>query len=191
MHGAAIEDMQVILDGPRATQVTNAGGYGELGQPISFKTSATYHGPGCQISTMEGGVIPSVLVNTHVPVDHSAIKLSFGVMISDQGDPELTKQIGTLWIDEVSNGYFQDVAIWEHKQWRDKPMLCDGDGPIRAVRKWHSQFTSEGVTNTDTVWTWEPNEPQVALIEANRKEREVVGARRQARREARAVAQKA
>lgn len=192
VHGAAVEEMKVILDGFKATQATVAGGYGEVGQVIHFKTTATYHGPGIQFSAMDGGVIPSVLVNTHVPVDHESIKLSFGVMIPLQGgDANATRQLGDLWIKEVSNGYFQDVAIWEHKRWRDKPMLCDGDGPIAAVRKWYRQFTTEDVSNTDLVWTWEPNERQVEQIEQGRRERAAVAAKRAARRAAREAPQKA
>jgi len=191
VHGAAVEEMKVTLDGFKATQATVAGGFGEIGQPIFFKTTATYHGPGIQFSAMDGGVIPSVLVNTHVPVDQHSIKLSFGVMIPMQGNLDATKQIGDLWIKEVSDGYFQDVAIWEHKRWRDKPMLCDGDGPIAALRKWYRQFTTEDVQNTDLLWTWDPNDKQIAQIEASRREREEVVARRNARRAARKAAQNA
>jgi 3-ketosteroid 9alpha-monooxygenase subunit A len=45
-----------------------------------------------------------------------------------------------MWIDALQEGYFQDVAIWEHKRWQDQPMLCDGDGPIDELRKWYAQF---------------------------------------------------
>ena len=30
------------------------------------------------------------------------------------------------------DGYFEDVAIWENKCWRDRPILADGDGPIET-----------------------------------------------------------
>jgi 3-ketosteroid 9alpha-monooxygenase subunit A len=41
------------------------------------------------------------------------------------------------------DGYFQDVAIWEHKRWRDKPLLVDGDGPIGEIRKWYQSFFAD------------------------------------------------
>ena len=34
----------------------------------------------------------------------------------------------------------QDARIWEHKRWRDKPTLCDGDGPIVQLRAWYAQY---------------------------------------------------
>jgi 3-ketosteroid 9alpha-monooxygenase subunit A len=43
-------------------------------------------------------------------------------------------------IAAARDGYFQDVAIWEHKRWRDHPIFADGDGPIGEVRKWYASF---------------------------------------------------
>jgi phenylpropionate dioxygenase-like ring-hydroxylating dioxygenase large terminal subunit len=45
-----------------------------------------------------------------------------------------------MWFDALQTGYFQDVAMWEHKKWQDKPLLCDGDGPIGDLRRWYAQF---------------------------------------------------
>ena len=43
-------------------------------------------------------------------------------------------------VDLVTYPFGQDVAIWEHKVWRDRPTLCDGDGAIGALRRWYRQF---------------------------------------------------
>jgi hypothetical protein len=32
------------------------------------------------------------------------------------------------------------VQIWENKIYLDRPMLCDGDGPIGEFRRWYAQF---------------------------------------------------
>lgn len=34
----------------------------------------------------------------------------------------------------------QDIPIWETKRYRERPTLCDGDGPSMQYRKWASQF---------------------------------------------------
>ena len=34
----------------------------------------------------------------------------------------------------------QDIPIWEHKVMKDRPVLCDGDGPIGLFRRWCKQF---------------------------------------------------
>ena len=34
----------------------------------------------------------------------------------------------------------QDVPIWENKVYRERPGLCEADGPIMQYRRWASQF---------------------------------------------------
>jgi hypothetical protein len=34
----------------------------------------------------------------------------------------------------------QDFAIWENKKFRERPPLCDEDGPIGEFRRWAAQF---------------------------------------------------
>lgn len=35
------------------------------------------------------------------------------------------------------------MAIWNNKCIIDNPLMCDGDGPVRLVRKWYSQFITD------------------------------------------------
>ena len=39
--------------------------------------------------------------------------------------------------------FAQDIAIWENKIYRERPFLCDGDGPIAPFRRWAKQFYVE------------------------------------------------
>ena len=39
----------------------------------------------------------------------------------------------------------QDVAVWEHKRYLDRPQLVEGDGPIGAFRRWARQFSPRKV----------------------------------------------
>ena len=44
-------------------------------------------------------------------------------------------------IEDANNYAFgQDVAIWENKIYIPDPVVCDGDGPLRKLRKWYGQF---------------------------------------------------
>ncbi|WP_420706432.1 hypothetical protein [Streptomyces sp. MspMP-M5] len=36
----------------------------------------------------------------------------------------------------------QDIRIWHHKTYLERPRLAEGDGPITAWRRWTSQFYS-------------------------------------------------
>lgn len=55
------------------------------------------------------------------------------------GDETGEKLIDTF----ASSGIYQDIPIWEHKRYVDRPLLVKGDGPILEFRRWAEQFYSE------------------------------------------------
>ena len=59
------------------------------------------------------------------------------------GLEDVTRNVGKAFIREVSRQLEQDIPIWEHKVYFDRPVLCDGDGPIGLFRKWCRQFYSK------------------------------------------------
>ena len=44
------------------------------------------------------------------------------------------------YVDANNYAFGQDVAIWENKIYIPEPVVCDGDGPLRKLRKWYGQF---------------------------------------------------
>jgi hypothetical protein len=56
-------------------------------------------------------------------------------------------------IDQFARaGIYQDIPIWEHKKFREHPVLVKGDGEIAEYRRWVAQFYS---------WPDEPAEKQL------------------------------
>ena len=51
-----------------------------------------------------------------------------------------------LYGDEVPNGdvrtFEQDIRIWANELYRERPLLCEADGPIHEFRSWVRQFHS-------------------------------------------------
>lgn len=47
-------------------------------------------------------------------------------------------------IKEGKHTIDQDVPIWENRQYREHPVLCEGDGPIMQFRKWASRYYDDG-----------------------------------------------
>lgn len=147
-----------IYEDHMATQIMHGRGPGG-----EVKTTATYYGPAFQYTWMRS-MVNSRLVNTNTPVDEHTTHLWFGVMIQigefsaedlervnaslermgmlDQFDltPDNLLAIRDAIIQSTQKGYYDDVAIWEHKLYRTTPILCDGDGPLNKLRKWYSQF---------------------------------------------------
>jgi 3-ketosteroid 9alpha-monooxygenase subunit A len=79
-----------------------------------------------------------VIINAHTPIDDDNLMLRFAVsMKTSKG---MTDELIEHFINNMRDGYLQDVQIWENKIYLDRPMLCDGDGPIGEFRRWYSQF---------------------------------------------------
>lgn len=162
VHG--MEEMisfENVYEDHKATQLMHGRGPGG-----EVKTKATYYGPAFQYTWMTA-MVESRLVNTNTPIDENTLHLWFGVMIQigefsdadidrinqsleqvglrDQFD--LTKDnllmVQDAIIQSTQKGYYDDVAIWEHKLFREQPVLCDGDGPLNKLRKWYKQFYTD------------------------------------------------
>lgn len=50
----------------------------------------------------------------------------------------------------ADNGIYQDIPIWEHKRYVERPLLVKGDGPIAEYRRWVAQFYSSPVAGPAT-----------------------------------------
>lgn len=142
VHRTRMDDFEVIIDGPRATQRTAGKGRNLKGEKIVVESVATYHGPAVQFTRL-AWAYPLVLINAHVPIDERRLVLRFGVSLRCGAGVEMPREVIEAHVAAARNGYFEDVAIWEHKKWRDRPLLVDGDGPIGKVRKWYASFFPE------------------------------------------------
>ena len=55
----------------------------------------------------------------------------------------LGAEVGQQMVDAFAkSGIYQDIPIWEHKLYRDHPVLVKGDGEIAEFRRWAHQFYS-------------------------------------------------
>ncbi|MCA9531734.1 MAG: Rieske (2Fe-2S) protein [Myxococcales bacterium] len=139
VHAQIIDDFEMIVDGPRVTQRTVGRGTNLKGERIPVHTVATYHGPAVQFTRL-AWAFDMLLINAHLPIDEATLLLRFGVSLRAGEGVELPREVIDAHVAAARDGYFQDVAIWEHKRWRDRPTLADGDGPIGALRRWHRTF---------------------------------------------------
>jgi nitrite reductase/ring-hydroxylating ferredoxin subunit len=97
------------------------------------------HGLGFGISRFDGIVNTTVVIGgTPIDEDHVHNRLSF--MVKKLDTEEATAGIGRAFVDEISRQFSEDMPIWENKVFWERPVLCDGDGPIALLRKWAAQF---------------------------------------------------
>ncbi len=142
VHGTHVDRFDNVYADHTATQLTEGIAYPRGGGRDRFKLEATYHGPAFQITRMQG-FLDSRLLLCHTPIDEEQLVLRFAVMLraSDSTERDAAFQAG--YVDNLTAGFHEDIRIWENKTWRDRPAICDGDGPIGRLRTWYRQFFEE------------------------------------------------
>lgn len=95
-------------------------------------------GPGMSAQTFELGA-KTLMLATVTPITATRMKLCFNFTKRVDTPARFLPLVDGL-IAEIVRQVEQDIPIWEHKVFRETPILCDGDGPIAKYRRWFSQF---------------------------------------------------
>jgi phenylpropionate dioxygenase-like ring-hydroxylating dioxygenase large terminal subunit len=85
------------------------------------------------------GLVETLLMSSASPITNERSELFFSFMVRDIGKG-ITGGIGKAFMAEISRQLEQDIPIWEHKTYIDRPLLVKGDGPIGPFRAWAKQF---------------------------------------------------
>ena len=87
------------------------------------------------------GIVETINIGCTTPIDSENVHLRFNFSVKKVGGKsDITKGVGKAFVAEVTRQLEQDIPIWENKVQYDKPLLCDGDGPIGLFRRWCTQF---------------------------------------------------
>jgi hypothetical protein len=86
------------------------------------------------------GIVETLLVSSVTPFDGESVDVRFNFSIKKVGGADVTRGVGAAFIKEVTRQLEQDIPIWENKTQWERPVLCDGDGPVGLFRKWCRQF---------------------------------------------------
>lgn len=137
VHRTEVDHFSNAYDGHTATQHTKGTAVPPGGGVDHFDITATYYGPGFQLSDMRG-VLHSTLLLAHTPVRDGLLHLRFAVALKRAGPR--TESFAAMYVDNLTRGFHEDIAIWEHKVFRERPQLSDADGPIGQLRRWYRSF---------------------------------------------------
>ncbi len=149
-HFGAVHDMapperehfEVSFDGPTMVveQRLRVTAVSDLGVEVLARTTAC--GPGIAAVEVTEGPLQMLTYITQTPVDDELTDITIHFSMKALDDPEATAAVAALH-DEVTNLQFtQDVPIWEHKVYRERPPLTAADGPVHEYRRWFRQFYS-------------------------------------------------
>ena len=97
------------------------------------------------------GIVQTLLVGSVTPTDEEHCHVRFSFMVQKLGGRTITKGVGKAFIREIERQLEQDIPIWENKVFFERPVLCDGDGPIAKFRRWCRQFYSMPVAELTEV----------------------------------------
>jgi len=98
------------------------------------------HGCGFGITRFRG-VAETLLLITGVPVDDELHRTTIRFSVKKiAGNDQATENVGRAFVAEIERQYEQDIPIWENKIHLERPVLCDGDGPIALLRRFYRQF---------------------------------------------------
>jgi phenylpropionate dioxygenase-like ring-hydroxylating dioxygenase large terminal subunit len=139
VHGTLnVPNMEAKEDGPYRTAF----------QPIEMKTprgevkggiEARSFGMGFA-ATRFTGICETLELATMTPIDAttSHVRYAFTQPRVNGQDPK--GGVAAAIIRDIVKQTGEDIPIWENKIYRDRPVLCDGDGPIAQYRRWCQQF---------------------------------------------------
>ncbi len=139
VHGTWAKDFGNKFEGHIGRQFVSGVAYPRGGGEDNFKLESTYYGPGFMLTRMES-VLPNIMLLTNTPVDENSIHVRIGAIINLSNIKEGKEQFEAGYRDNIVVGFKEDIAIWENKKYRNKPMLCDGDGDVGGLRRWYQQF---------------------------------------------------
>ena len=151
VHGTEMPEARITLAGfRRETDVTaRVPAIGEDGN-IDLTRQDKMHlvtwncGPGMSSQTFELGA-KTVMLATVTPITATRMKLCFNFTKRLDTPARFSPLVDGL-IAEIVRQVEQDIPIWENKVFRERPILCDGDGPIAKYRRWFSQFYDSAPT---------------------------------------------
>jgi phenylpropionate dioxygenase-like ring-hydroxylating dioxygenase large terminal subunit len=149
VHGTAtFPTSEMIWDGARRTSIIEAGLDTPNGR-APIRIEARQFGPG-QSSTRFSGIAETLLVAAVTPVEKDEVRVRFCFTQPKEQKNALASMLAQGFIHEVCRQLDQDKIIWDRQRYMDRPVICDGDGPILRFRKWYSQFYAEWADDKPT-----------------------------------------
>jgi len=99
-------------------------------------------GPG-QSYTRFTGICETLLIACITPIDkdHVVSRFCF-TQPKAQKDGPMAGAARAI-VKDICKQFDQDKVVWDRQRYLEKPLICDGDGPIGKFRSWYKQFYVE------------------------------------------------
>ncbi len=142
VHGAkTIPESELEVDGA-VFHVRNRMKLGTPRGEVQGGIDTSDHGPAFQLVRLSG-IVDTIMMNTATPIDEETTDVTFAYSVCTKDGADAARGVGQAIIKDLEKQMAQDIPIWENKQYWNRPILADGDGPFNEYRKWMRQFFSE------------------------------------------------
>jgi hypothetical protein len=109
---------------------------------VEVRSRTRTNGPGLVAARVKQGPLDMLTYITQTPIDDERCDVRLHFSMRRLPDATATERIAELNERITRAQFVQDVPIWEHKCYRARPALADGDGPVAEYRRWFAQFYS-------------------------------------------------
>lgn len=100
------------------------------------------HGFGFSTSRFTG-IVETTVIASVAPIDDELVDVRFSFAVKKTHGADVARGVGKAFSSEIARQLEEDRPVWEHKKFIERPLLCDGDGPIAKFRKWCREFYPE------------------------------------------------
>ncbi len=111
--------------------------------PTPGRIDVDSYGPGFAVAKFSG-IVDTTMVSVTTPIDFEHLESHKAYLVRRSGDDERTARVGTALVVDLQKQMVEDIVIWEHKVFVERPALADTDGPFMEFRKWAAQFYVRG-----------------------------------------------
>ena len=108
------------------------------GEEFEF-TNQQAHGLGL-VWLQTSGQLETYFLTATTPIDDEYVELRLLFLVRDKDGSAALSPTTRALLDATIRNVERDVPIWEHKVYRERAPLVQGDGPIGVLRKWARQF---------------------------------------------------
>ena len=109
---------------------------------VEVRARTENSGPGLSATTYAIGEIETLTLVTQTPIDDLQVDLRLAFCMKRIDDAGLMSAVEKMNREIVNLQFTQDIPIWEHRVYRERPILTAVDGPVLEYRRWYSQFYS-------------------------------------------------
>lgn len=124
----------VVDQSIKVTAVTDAG--------FEVQTRTTTCGPGIVAIEVREGPLDMLTFITQTPVDDEMAEVAIHFSMKALEDEQATKSVAALNAEITNLQFTQDIPIFEHRIYRERPILTKVDGPVGRYRRWFRRFYS-------------------------------------------------